>query len=114
MTSIVHHFGTKFELLEAVLERADKTDGNEMFDFGAARAQYGVAHATLERARSGLERPGILRLFAILSAESSAPEYPAHDWFVERYRRKTEELAAAFAFDQAKGRVDRARDPPSA
>ncbi|WP_352718762.1 helix-turn-helix domain-containing protein [Mesorhizobium sp. M0306] len=41
LTSIVHHFGTKFELLEAVLERADKTDGNEMFDFGAACAQYG-------------------------------------------------------------------------
>lgn len=112
LTSIVHHFGTKYELLEAVLERADKTtDGNEAFDFGAACAEYGVARATLERVRSGLERPGILRLFAILSAESSAPEHPAHDWFVERYRRKTEELARAFAFDQAEGRVDRARDP---
>lgn len=112
LTSVVHHFGTKYELLEAVLERADKTgDSNEAFDFNAACAEQGVANATLQRASSGLERPGILRLFAILSAESSAPEHPAHDWFVARYRRKTEELAAAFAFDQANGRIDPARDP---
>ena len=111
LTSIVHHFGTKYELLEAVLERADKTEGDEAFDFAAACAEHGVAHVTLERVRAGLERPGILRLFAILSSESSAPEHPAHDWFVQRYRRKTEELAAAFAFDQTQGRVDRSRDP---
>lgn len=112
LTSIVHHFGTKEELLEAVLERADRTtEQNEVFDFDAACAEFGVAHATLDRVRSGPQRPGILSLFAVLSAEASSPEHPAHDWFVERYRRKTAELAAAFAFDQEKGRIDRNRDP---
>ena len=48
LTSIAHHFGHKFELLEAVLERADNTEnGNEDFDFGSACRERGVAHATL-------------------------------------------------------------------
>jgi AcrR family transcriptional regulator len=112
LTSIAHHFGSKYELLEAVLERADRTTpGNEEFDFDAACAERGVASATLERVRSSLERPELLRLFAILAAESSAPTHPAHDWFVARYRRKAKELAAAFAHDQAMGRISPHRDP---
>jgi AcrR family transcriptional regulator len=112
LTSIVHHFGSKYDLLEAVLERADATtNGNESFDFERACADHGVAQATLQRIRSNLERTELLRLFAILSSESSAPMHPAHDWFVDRYRRKTKSLALAFAFDQEVGRVDRSRDP---
>jgi AcrR family transcriptional regulator len=112
LTSIVHHFGSKYELLEAVLERADKTTtGNEDFDFDAACIDRGVANATLERVRSSVERGELLRLFAILAAESSAPQHPAHDWFIDRYQRKAEALALAFTFDQASGRVDRSRDP---
>lgn len=111
-TSIVHHFGTKYDLLEAVLERADHTtSGNEVFDFEAVCTERGVAAATIERVHSSLERPELLRLFAILAAESSTPTHPAHDWFVARYRRKAESLAAAFAYDQGLGRVDSSRDP---
>src|SRR4051794_4948500 len=56
LTSVVHHFGTKYELLEAVLERADKTtNGIEDFDFEAACTDRGVANATLERVRSSVE-----------------------------------------------------------
>ncbi|NQX12690.1 TetR/AcrR family transcriptional regulator [Microbacteriaceae bacterium VKM Ac-2855] len=112
LTSIVHHFGSKYELLEAVLERADRTtSGNEVFDFDAACTDEGVASATLSRVRSSVERPELLRLFAILSAESSAPSHPAHEWFVDRYRRKTTAMQAAFTYDQAVGRVDPSRDP---
>src|SRR3954454_9634741 len=48
LTSIVHHFGTKYELLDAVLERADgKPSGNADCAFDAACAADGVAAATL-------------------------------------------------------------------
>lgn len=111
LTSIVHHFGSKYELLEAVLERSDQTSsGNEAFDFGAACAERGVVFATLERVQSSIERPELLRLFAILAAESSAPGHPAHEWFVNRYRRHATELATAFAYDQAMERIDPHRD----
>lgn len=112
LTSITHHFGSKYELLEAVLERADMTtSGAAIFDFDAACADRGVTSATLERVHSNLERPELLRLFAILSAESSVPAHPAHAWFVGRYRRKAESVAAAFAFDQTLGRIAADRDP---
>jgi AcrR family transcriptional regulator len=111
LTSIVHHFGTKYDLLEAVLERADTTtNGSEDFDFDAACTAYGVARATMERVRSSVERPELLRLFAILAAESSAPSHPAHDWFIERYERHAEALSHAFAYDQSVGRVNGDRD----
>lgn len=112
LTSIVHHFGSKYELLEAVLERSDgTTSGYEAFDFNAACVERGVVSATLERVRSSVERPELLRLFAILAAESSAPTHPAHEWFVSRYERKSRELAEAFAYDQREGRIDPDRDP---
>lgn len=112
LTSVVHHFGTKYELLEAVLERADRTTSGDVdFDFDVACTQRGVASATLERIHSSVERPELLRLFAILAAESSAPGHPAHDWFVERYQRKAASLAAAFVYDQGMDRIDRGRDP---
>ncbi|MFF5967908.1 TetR/AcrR family transcriptional regulator [Streptomyces collinus] len=113
LTGIVHHFGTKYELLEAVLEQADRTVGTgfEAFGFEEDCAERGVAQATLGRVRSNLERPELLRLLAILAAESSAPEHPAHDWFVDRYRSKKESLAEAFAFDRAQGRIGAERDP---
>ncbi|KRF21824.1 TetR/AcrR family transcriptional regulator [Phycicoccus sp. Soil803] len=113
LTSIVHHFGSKFALLEAVLERADETVGTGFadFDFDADCTERGVALATMSRVRSNLERPELLRLLAILAAESSAPDHPAHEWFIGRYRSHVESLAAAFTYDQSKGRIDRARDP---
>jgi AcrR family transcriptional regulator len=112
LTSITHHFGSKYELLEAVLERADNTtDGNQAFDFDAACRSHGVVAATLERVRSSVDRPELLRLFAILSAEASSPSHPAHEWFIERYQRKSSELAAAFVFDQNLGRISTDQDP---
>lgn len=112
LTSIVHHFGTKYELLEAVLERADTTTtGYQDFDFEAACTLHGVARATVERVRSSVERPELLRLFAILAAESSAPTHPAHEWFVVRYQRHAMALSQAFAYDQALGRINSDRDP---
>ena len=48
---------------------------------------------------------------AILSAEASAPTHPAHDWFVDRYRRKIADMTEAFTYDQSLGRVHPDRDP---
>jgi AcrR family transcriptional regulator len=108
LTSVVHHFGSKYELLEAVLEHADHTGSS---DFEADCKDFGVMTATMRRVRSNADRPGLLRLLATLSAEASTVGHPAHEWFVDRYRRKKNDLAAAFAFDQRSGRLDARHDP---
>lgn len=108
LTSITHHFGSKYELLEAVLDNADHTGSS---DFDADCRDIGVMTATIRRVRSNIERPGLARLLATLSAESSSADHPAHDWFVQRYRRKIDALADAFAHDQRLGRLNRGHDP---
>src|SRR5215217_813050 len=67
VTSVMHHFPSKELLLEAV------RDG---------------LRGTIERlVENGREHPHLLRLLAVLSAEASAAEHPAHAWFVTRYQR---------------------------
>ena len=72
------------------------------------------AHALevlLELCRQNEERPGIVRLFTILAAESVDDDHPAHDWFLARYRDRRRILAARLADEQREGRVDADLDP---
>lgn len=101
-TSIMHHFGSKFELLQAVLEHADRAGD---IDFGSECRQSGIVPTVIRRVEANLARPHMLRLLAIMSAESSAPEHPAHEWFVRRYREKKGYLAELIRYDQARGRI---------
>lgn len=92
-TGLMHHFPTKLDLLIAVLRRQDELD--EMLaqlDEGKPPAERLVALATQMK-----ERPAVLALYAVLSAEATAPDHPAHDYFVERYERLRRQTTAAFA-----------------
>lgn len=83
---LLYHFHSKQELLGAVLARRDATDeANFRFDDQpTARAH---AQRLLELAEHNSSSPGMIELFATLSAESTDPEHPAHDYFDKRYRR---------------------------
>ncbi|WP_026122578.1 TetR/AcrR family transcriptional regulator [Nocardiopsis halotolerans] len=74
---VLHHFGSKTDLLTAVLELRDDTDpapeGSRMLDHLVATAERNAA------------RPGTTQLYAVLSAESATDEHPAQDWFRDRY-----------------------------
>ncbi len=108
VTSLVHHFHSKSELLIAVLENADHTGG----DWTKDRArEAGLRTTLLELVASNFSRPELLRLYTILSAEASDPDHPAHDWFASRYRRLADALAVAIAADQAVGRISEIEDP---
>ena len=76
-TGIVHHFGGKGNLLLEVLKQRQSEDRmliDESIDpFG---------RNIVER---NARRPGIVRLFATLSAEATDPEHPANQHFVDRY-----------------------------
>src|SRR6478735_11629066 len=83
---LLHHVGSKDGLLVAVLEHRDAEDGRSL------TAELGVYHpseANLQQMCSALVRrnagqPEIVRLFAVLEAESLAPSHPAHDYFAAR------------------------------
>lgn len=83
---LLHHVGSKDGLLIAVLEHRDAEDAS------ALAAQLGATHLNdvdLRQMCSALVRrnasqPEIVRLFAVLEAESLTPSHPAHDYFAAR------------------------------
>ncbi|MCC4909227.1 TetR/AcrR family transcriptional regulator [Microbacterium sp. cx-59] len=111
LTSVVHHFSTKSDLLIAVLENADHTGADWLED---RMREVGVRVALPELVESNFRRPELLRLFTILSSEASAPDHPAHGWFARRYSRVTSQIAESIAEDQAIGRVAGSVDAPEA
>ncbi|MBO4253285.1 TetR/AcrR family transcriptional regulator [Streptomyces griseorubiginosus] len=107
LTAVVHHFPSKSDLLVAVLENADFASGDS---FETDSREKGVAHAVLRYVRRNLQRPEMLRLLALMAAESSAPDHPAHQWFRDRYERVVAGVASAIRRDQDMGRISNSRD----
>ena len=108
LTSVVHHFPSKSALLVAVLENADSAHADS---FQADTRKEGVAHAVLQFVRRNIERPEMLRLLALMAAEASAPDHPAHEWFRDRYEQVVALLATAVRRDQDEGRISNRRHP---
>ena len=83
-----HHFPTKESLMEAVLETRDRED-LERFRRNGSRGSdgLGILRGMVDLARHNTEVPGLIGLYVVLSAEATAPDHPAHDYFVARYDR---------------------------
>lgn len=83
-----HHFPTKESLMEAVLETRDREDRERFRSNGSHRADgIGILRGMVDLARHNAEVPGLIGLYAVLSAEAASPDHPAHVYFVERYER---------------------------
>lgn len=80
---LLHHFPTKEMLLEAVLAHRDEVDDAAIVADLAAGTDFFEALARVVERNAA--RPGIVELFATLSAEAAAPDHPAHDYFRRRY-----------------------------
>ncbi|MEK8169927.1 helix-turn-helix domain-containing protein [Streptomyces sp. M19] len=80
---VLHYFRSKERLLTGVLELRDQVDIETL---GPERP-HGLAfvHHLVDTARRNAERPGIVRLYAVLSAESVTEGHPAQAYFRERY-----------------------------
>ena len=82
---LLHHFASKAVLLAAVLERRDEVD-DAAFEADLA-AGHDYVDALVRVIERNASRPGIVELFATLSAEATSPDHPAHAYFQDRYRR---------------------------
>ena len=101
---LLHHFASKEELLLELLKLRDQHDDERI---AQARAMHAYAlDVVLELCHQNEERPGIVRLFTILAAESVDSDHPAHDWFLERYRDRRRILVERLTEEQREGRVD--------
>ncbi|GHH94228.1 TetR/AcrR family transcriptional regulator [Streptomyces capillispiralis] len=80
---VLHYFRSKALLLTSVLELRDRTDIEQL---GSDRPQ-GLAFLRhlVDTAHRNAEREGIVRLYAVLSAESVTDDHPAQTYFRDRY-----------------------------
>jgi AcrR family transcriptional regulator len=110
---LLHHFPTKESLLEAVLEERERQDGERFFPAGiAARDGLEFFASMVRLVAYNQANPGIVSLFAILSAEASDPSHPAHAYFVARYERTRTSMQRAVD-DLAARRLLRAHVDPA-
>lgn len=81
---ILHHFKTKGNLLIAVLEYRDSLSRD------VARISLNMSGKEFLRGwfdllNFNISHPGIVELYCIVSAESTAQDHPAHEFFKNRY-----------------------------
>jgi AcrR family transcriptional regulator len=109
---LLHHFPTKESLLLAVLTHRDEVDQQRV----AAGRPGGAAalRRLVDVVALNATRRGIVELFTVLSAEATAADHPAHDYFVDRYQRIVQELETAYAGARADGDLLAGIDPSAA
>lgn len=82
---VLHYFGSKTGLLQAVLEKHYQGELPKLEEASRVHSPDGLLRI-FEVVVDGLvDRPGLARLFSVLVAENLAPGDPAHANFVLRY-----------------------------
>ncbi|MEW1719123.1 TetR family transcriptional regulator [Streptomyces sp. NPDC093109] len=111
ITGLVHHFGTKEQLLTEVLHRRDEVDADS---YGMDRLPE-TAAAMTERLAALVDRnaavPGLVTLYSNLLADAAAPEHPSHAYFRERYQQSQELGRASMNHLQERGELPAEVDP---
>ena len=92
---ILHHFGSKDQLLLEVLSYRDESDVADLQDQHIPGGSALFRHL-IKTAKLNMERPGIVQAYAVLSAESVTDDHPARDFFDNRYSVLRGEVGDAF------------------
>lgn len=91
---VLHHFGSKDRLLQAVLAHRDDTDMAELG--GELPAGLDLFRRLVKTAFRNAHRAGLVQTYAVLSAESVTDDHPARDYFENRYRLLRERIELSF------------------
>jgi AcrR family transcriptional regulator len=93
---VLHHFGSKDQLLLEVLRYRDESD---VADLEGRRIPGGIElfRHLVRTAFANEGRPGLVQAYAVLSAESVTEGHPGRAFFEERYRTLRGEVRAALA-----------------
>jgi AcrR family transcriptional regulator len=102
---ILHHFGTKEDLLHAVMARREELIERQAGEF------EGRGIAALRKIRDPFEPEVLTRLATVLRAENFDPSGPLHDYFVERNERIRALLAGEIRRGQETGEIRADVDP---
>jgi len=91
---LLHHFPNKEALLEAVLSKRDESSLKLTHARDAVGADF--LRGLIALVAYNATVPGMVALYCVLSAESTNPNHPAHDYFRRRYAWVRQSLTEAF------------------
>lgn len=91
-----HHFATKEGLLLAVLEERERRAVE------ASAGRVGV-DSLVDLVAHNISTRGLVELFAVLAPQAAHEDHPAHEFFVERYRRVRDLIATHIHAAQGSG-----------
>lgn len=92
---VLHHFGSKDQLLLEVLRYRDTTDVEDLDDKHIPDGIDLFRHL-VHTAFANAKRAGIVQAYVVLSSESVTDDHPARDFFESRYRVLRGEVVHAF------------------
>lgn len=81
---VLHHFGTKEQLLVAVLQQRDD-DGVRDLEGRHIPGGLELFRHLVRTVRANEDRPGIVRGYTVLVGESVTEEHPARGWVTQRF-----------------------------
>ena len=102
-----HHFSTKTQLLEAVFDRSQRETEARF----ASDDPIELLRTAVELAEQGQNDPQATRFFAVMSAEATSPDHPAHDYFSRRYETTLHYVHESFCTLQEQGRLRAGIEP---
>lgn len=93
---ILHHFGSKNQLLLEVLDYRDEADVEQLEGRHPPEGMPLFRHL-VDTARNNTTRPGIVQTYAVLSADSVTDDHPAQDYFRTRFTGLRSMIARSLA-----------------
>jgi AcrR family transcriptional regulator len=101
-TALLHHFGSKDALLNAVLDQREQREGPGR---GELIRDRGLLDAVPEIMRRNARQPGVIQLDSILRAEAMQPDHAAHDFVAQREMDFVGSVRAELQREQEAGRL---------
>jgi AcrR family transcriptional regulator len=101
---VLHHFGSKQELLRAVVARRDAEEAS-VIDGSVPLTGLAAIQALARLGSQLVAQPLYPRLFTVLIAENLDPQDPLHGYFVARNQRMRGGLARAIREGQKQGEI---------
>ena len=92
---VLHHFGSKDQLLIEVLAHRDQTDVAHL-EGKHIPGEMALFRHLVKTAFLNAQRVGIVQAYTVLSAESVTDAHPGRLYFEERYATLRREIAEAF------------------
>jgi AcrR family transcriptional regulator len=103
-TGVLHHFGSKANLLMAVIQDRDRRAESEFREL-AGTGGIEMLRGLMRYARQGVAEPGLNALHTVLLVEGLGQETLTHDYFLSRMRRIIKWIAEGLERGKQSGEI---------